>query len=532
MKQKLLKKRNILSAVALLFLLSSCIDGYKDDYTWVSSVRDAQLESPDASTITCGFSADGTSQIVRWPVVPGAGGYLVSIFNIDDPENHFPIVENQIVDGLSITCESTEDCRFKVVIKTLGNAKFNNKEALTATEKEYTNLLPVTAVIPNGMDITQFFTAVSIKELEARIRVLLEERAAHIADSLGIELEPVGDIELCFELEAGGTYTMNGSIFQEAVSVTIRGDKVNPPTLSVQAGSFVNGGAGLKLKFIDFDYSNFGGAANSGLITMHNPFNPGGLPLTTGGQSIDFLVISENKPIAIQSCNFKEMKTPVFSHPSTSMKYAIGNFLVKDCVIGFNSDAFSLPLFYSNGGNNSTTTIKDLTIINSTIYNEQKTSSSSNYLIQIHGEAAARISPLTEIWAGGTINLINCTFYQWGYGSQSFNNNGRGWKQSTDKIITNKCVIVNSFGHNKSATIVGGDGFGRRLRACPNVSFSSNSYWYDGEFASGQVASNGDNTNTQIDTDPELTYLGNGEFSMTGAAQIAVRAGDPRWLPE
>jgi hypothetical protein len=32
-------------------------------------------------------------------------------------------------------------------------------------------------------------------------------------------------------------------------------------------------------------------------------------------------------------------------------------------------------------------------------------------------------------------------------------------------------------------------------------------------------------------SDPQLTYLGNGVFTMSGPEQVAASTGDPRWLP-
>ena len=77
-------------------------------------------------------------------------------------------------------------------------------------------------------------------------------------------------------------------------------------------------------------------------------------------------------------------------------------------------------------------------------------------------------------------------------------------------------------------------GFIRRLRrGNTNAIFSAsnNSYWYDGAFPSGEISDRRDESGTHIESDPQLTYLGEGKFTMSGIEQISKRVGDPRWLP-
>ena len=57
----------------------------------------------------------------------GAGGYQVTFYNIDDPDN--PVVigeENEVVDKCTITRDITEDTKYKVAVRALGNQKYNN----------------------------------------------------------------------------------------------------------------------------------------------------------------------------------------------------------------------------------------------------------------------------------------------------------------------------------------------------------------------------------------------------------------------
>lgn len=484
MKPTKSKKKNLMFLGAVFcFAALSCVDGYHDDVQWTSSVRNAQLESPPADQITVNFSADGSGQTITWPLVAGAGGYQVSVYNIDDPTNPILIgVENEVVDGISTTRPSTEDTRFKVVIKTLGNAKNNNLEAVSATEKPYDNLLAVTAVIPDGTNLSDYFKANPI---------------------------PASATELCYELVAGGNYTMTDTISTRQTTVTIRGDKVVHPKIVVTDGSFVNGGAGFKLKFIDMDYSGFTGLATNAVILMDANIPTTGL--STGG----YQVVPTTAPIAIQSCKITGLKYYLFF--DNNKKYAIGTFLIKDCIIGriLNNSA-SAEIRFQAG------MVKDLTLTKSTFYSE--VADGSNRFIQISAANVSSVKPSTETWASGSLTVTNCTFNQCCKTSQSFNSNG-AMRQVGDKVTIMNNIFVDSF--NQEAI--------RRFRSSNNVPVftgGNNSYWYNGVFPLNEKThAQGDNSGTIIETDPQLTYAGNAQFTLAGAAQIAAQTGDPRWLP-
>lgn len=475
------KYQLFLGAVLSLFAFS-CVDGFHDDVEWSSSVRNAKLESPAADQITIKFSADGSGQTIEWPLVPGAGGYQVTVYNIDNPSN--PIVvgeENEVVDGVSTTRPSTEDTRFKVVIKTLGNLKNNNQAADLATVKTYDNLLAVTAVIPDSTDLKAYFTAHPVPDSSA---------------------------ELCYELVPGGYYTMSGSVSFGKTTVTLRGGKVNHSTVKITDGSFVNGGAGMKLKFIDMDYSAYVGTLTNAVIQMDVNFPTTGL--STGG----YWVIPTTKPVAIQSCKITGLKFYLFY--DNSKKYAIGTFLIKDCIIGRSVNQNAAEIRFGAG------MVKDLTVTRSTIYSE--VADGSNRFIQISSGSVSSVKPSTETWASGSLTVSNCTFYQSNKTSQSFNSNG-AMRQPGDKIIITKNIFVDSF--NQEAI--------RRFRSSnttPTFTGGYNSFWYNGVFPLNEKThAQGDNSGTIIESDPKLTYLGNAQFKLEGADQIAAGSGDPRWLP-
>ena len=480
---KSMKKNLLFLGTVLCLTAFSCVDGYHDNVVWSSSVHNITLESPAADQITIQFSADGTGQTITWPLVTGAGGYRVTVYNVDDPVN--PILvgeENEVVDGVTTVRPATEDTRYKVVIKTLGNPKNNNLEAASSTEKLYDNLLPVTAVIPDGTNLKDYFTTNPI---------------------------PSSATELCYELVSGGTYTMSGNVSMGQTKVTIRGNKISHPKITVTDGSFVNKGVGFKLKFIDLDYANFTGGSTNAVILMDVNFP------TTGLSTTGYQVIPTSTPIAIQSCKITGLKYFLFY--DSSKKYAIGSFLIKDCIIGRNVNQTVAEIRFGAG------IVKDLAITKSTIYSE--VAAGSNRFCQIYaGAKVTDVKPATETWTSGSLTITNCTFYQSDKTSDSFNSNG-ALKQLGDKITIMNNIFVDSY--NQYAI--------RRFRSSsnnPTFTGGYNSYWFDGNFpTTEETNAQGDNSGTIIKINPQLTYLGNAQFTLAGPDQIAARIGDPRWLP-
>lgn len=151
----------ILSAV---YLLSSCIDGYHDDWTFNAGVKNTTLSSPDSAQIT--FSTNLNNELViNWPVVLGASGYEFSMYIVDDPANPVAVgTENEIIDGCSTTRPLQEETKYKIVIKALGNEKLNNKDAELATATRYSTLLPAHEIIPDGTDLYQYFNSTIIPD--------------------------------------------------------------------------------------------------------------------------------------------------------------------------------------------------------------------------------------------------------------------------------------------------------------------------------------------------------------------------------
>lgn len=471
MKMKI-KIRPIVSilCITIALLITSCVDGFKEGELFSSGVTGVTLESPKANNIVFAPSADGTEVTISWPVVYGSGGYQFSLYNVDDPTKPVSVgLENETVDGCSVKRELLEDTKYKVVIKTLGNEKSSNKEAATASESLYSTLL-VATVIPSGTDLTQYFATNPI---------------------------PSSTTELAYELESGGTYTMSGDVKTGLTNVTLRGNKIHHPTVTMSAGAFISDGAGLKLKFIDFNCAAFTGKAFIAFNAIQNP------------AVIANSWVTVTAPIAVQSCKITGLAKELLD--DNNKKYAVQTLLIKNSIIGQNST--NQYFIYMQGG-----IIKDLNISNSTIYNTQV--STSNF---IQYNASNRVtSNAAWNWASASVAVTNSTFWQVAKLGQMANYSGIA--QKNNDLIIQKNIFVDCGNQAVIRRFAGGNtNMTRKL--------DKNSYWFAGVFVTAEISANYDNSGSHISTDPALKDPANADFTVGGAEQISARTGDPRWLP-
>lgn len=123
MNKHLFSRRKMygLAFVVAVLLFSGCTIGYDENATWTSNVKNAQLESP--TEVIVANNNDGTATI-KWNVVEGAGGYEVSFYNVDNPEEKVPVgEENEFVDGCSVTRDIGDDTKYLACVRTLGNTQ-------------------------------------------------------------------------------------------------------------------------------------------------------------------------------------------------------------------------------------------------------------------------------------------------------------------------------------------------------------------------------------------------------------------------
>ena len=132
-------------------MMASCAeDGFDENERFESKVSNTQLVSPTEYTLTT--SADGKSQTVVWPVVYGAGGYQVSLY---DASNMEVALVDSLVEGCSVTFKREEDVNYVLKILTKGNAALGNTDASEASQFTFSTFTPTFQTIPAGSDLNQ-----------------------------------------------------------------------------------------------------------------------------------------------------------------------------------------------------------------------------------------------------------------------------------------------------------------------------------------------------------------------------------------
>ena len=110
---------------ASVTLLGACTDAIEPE-TWHPGVSNTTLAAPE---ITAMSNADGTRTILSWPVVFGAGGFQMSLYDVTNASQPRTIVTDTIIDGSTCEFPREDDSNYKLIVKTLGNEKYNNKES-------------------------------------------------------------------------------------------------------------------------------------------------------------------------------------------------------------------------------------------------------------------------------------------------------------------------------------------------------------------------------------------------------------------
>jgi hypothetical protein len=479
MKQKLLclQKRKIFSFVAsLTIFLCSCIEGYEDDPEFAPSVQNTLLNSPKAENIKIIPSADGATVRIEWPVVHGAGGYEFTLFINDDPANPKIVgEENEIIDGSFAIRPLLDDTNYKVSVKTLGNEKYNNKEANSPSEKEFTTLLPTYATIPSGTDISSWFSDNPMP-----------------VDSIGTEL--------AYVLEPGGQYTLSSPIDFGNQKVTFRGEKMNRASITMGETSRISTSAGLKIKFINFDCNAIGGASSTAaLILLSSNPNP---EIKGVG---DYYIVKD--PVVLQSCDITGVQRNLIF--DNKIKYCLTTLLIKDCNVKLETTQEQPVISFNQGFAN------DFTVENSTFWHTGI--KNNNYFVQYNGSGR----PTRAGFINGSVNYLNNTFYHVCYNKQWGNYNGFAGQSSVYWNMKNN-IFLDSGKGEVARRFLGG------RSNQPTATFGNNSYWYEGAFPEEERKYD---TAISIESDPQLLDPSNGNFTVQGQEQIAARSGDPRWLP-
>jgi hypothetical protein len=450
--------------LAIIFV-TSCAEGFKDDETFTGGVTNAQLEAVPADDLVITKNATATQAIVTWPVVYGAGGYEVTVYNVDDADN--PTVvgawDKKFVDGSTCSFAIADDSKYKVVHQVLGNAKLNNKAAAAATQVPFTTLLPA-VIIPGGADLTAWFTQYRLDTVDV----------AH---------------EKAFELEEGARYTLSGDVDLLRVNLTLRGNKVNRPTV-VMTGGFRSRGGGSIFKYIRFECEGL-------TSSMFYGFNdiPQGAPMKS-----DACLVTN--PVTFKACTFEKLPKPLFH--DNGKAYAVESFTVTDCLVELTDNGF----FYRNTASKGA--VKDFLIENSTVY---KNNAGTDYFMQLSGQR------FTGLWTTASQSYVNCTFYRF-----DRMHNSNGYSVAGMSVNVKKCIFLDFLRDGAARYILPGGNVNNKI-----LTFAGNTYWRNGQPDPGN--GNYDKSQTELAQDPLCAAPAEGDFTVGNPATIEQGIGDPRWLP-
>lgn len=482
------KKLCSLTGLALgVLLFASCAQGLDDNETWRSDVTNTTLESPKVDDITITPSPDGKTQTIIWPVVTGASGYVVSLYDVSNIEE--PIVKDSLTDRCSISVKREEDVNYRLTIQTKGNVKLNNADAQAATEKLFSTFTPTYKTIPAGTDLTQYFAQNPVP--------------AGTGDAYN------------FDLEGGEDYTMSDAIDFGNSIVTLRSTSKTSHARITFTGSdagFVLSN-GFTLKYLDIDCS----ASAAGFISMSKTPQVPSVPVNAWGTDYDFYVISQ--PISVLNCKVEGVNSYFFWDNQVSCWFP-ANLVVDNTIVHLTtpkgSKCESGAYIWTNKGAGF---IQTLTVNNSTFYCTGE--SEAKYFVQYGGFGIDQTKE-SIMWISNTITYSNCTFYNVCPTGQLGNYNGLAGKKTSYWNMKN-CIFYNC----------STSGVARRfLHGKQNQStavFENNTYMKaDGTFDNPEGY---DNSGTDIKEDPQFKDPANGDFTISGATQVARGTGDPRWLP-
>ena len=467
-----LRLGSVVTLALTAFLVTACaVDGY-DDNERFTTVTGQTLESPDADAITITPDATGAKQTITWPLVSGAGGYLVSLYDVTDDANPVTVFADSLVDGTTLTVKRAEDTNYKLAIKTAANEKANNKGSETPSEKLFTTFTSTFASIPSGTDLTEYFTTNPAP-----------------ADS--------ASVDLCYDLEAGGTYTMSGALEPGLNKITLRcTNKKNKPTITFtgdKAGFVVN--AGLTLKNIDFDCAQ-----------STAPFIAGDASPKATEVSGAYVIYDK---LNIQNCKIDNL-TNYFFYDNKKTWY-VEYLIVNNCLVHLTPNKTYDAIFWLNKGRGS---LLNFTVSNSTFY--ETGANDYKYFYQCGGR------PKNIKYALANTNYENSTFYHVAWNGQWGNYNGLAGQSTSYWTMTN-CIFYDCSRSGVARRFLAG------RQNQPTATFLNNTYMHkDGTF---DDPTGYDNTGTDIKADPQFKDPENADFTISGTSQVSLGTGDPRWLP-
>ena len=493
-------------------LLVGCAEGYETSSTSDLGVYNTQMETPIQDSISFKVSTDGKTATVSWPTVAGAGGHEVTFMNVDDPEN--PVVvddyDKKIIDGSKFTVSVTEDSKYQMVMRTLGNKDFGNTDDEETHAYNFTTLVPSVATIPSGSDIYEFFQQNPL-------------------DS--------NKVEIAIDLEPNGEYTLSGPVDFSHHKLTFRGDKIHRPVVRMTGDGHFETYSTLKVKYINFDMTE---STAGGFVAMTKNELPDSIKTENRGtyyrgtSQIKGIYMVED-PIYIANCWFKNLPHAMLY--DNEVKCAFWYFTLSNCIVQMNNTTQSNVGFinlYKAG-----VSVKNITIERSTIYNIADNSKacfiryqneSNSTPEKVFGNLTAEYN--SHNWTFSRSTLAKCYYDDTSHSGWRFCNNVRvsaAFFLNIDHTIFYNCAqLYRMNGGSKT--------------------FRFNFFWNDGQDDKNRNNSIKDTGNAPFASEYDPMFGGdnaaqlkeldfsqpNGGVNFTPAEYeiIANRGGDPRWLPE
>ncbi len=477
--------------VAGVLMLTACAEGYDGDDAFLSSVQNQQLERIADGSIVLQPSADGGTWNISWPVVHGAGGYSVILYDNGDPENPTEIV-NKVVDGCSTTAKREDDINYKLVVKVLGNTALGNTEPAESTDTTFTTYTQTFIAIPatdsnnQPTNLAQWFTENPVPD-----------------DSIGINLN--------YDLAAGAEYILDSDIDFGKHTVTLRSTSKNTHAkIKYASNASIQSYSPMTVKYLDFDCS-----LSSAPVFELSPAPADSLKGATGKG--DYFNLQGNW--TIQSCNFEGVNYQLLY--DNDKKYCLETMMIDNCIVHLTLSpetnvSGNAVIYFKTGYANYTY------VQNSTFYNTGE--AAPRYFLQ-HGNnnRADR--------AGYEYNLVsykNNTFYNLNASQWS---NYSGFAGRTTSRWNSTANIFYECGSQVARRLLGGRDAksytGQAGYSMDYIVFNNNTYWLNG----AQEDATGYDIGTCLDTDPAFVDpdAATPNFRPTGEAQVKRKTGDPRW---
>ena len=461
---------------AMLSMAASCGEYYTPE-AFDPGVKNTTLAAPDITAVSNG---DGSRTILSWPVIFGAGGFKMSLYDISDEANPVTIVKDTVIDGSKVELPRTDDTNYRLIVQTLGNEKYNNSPS-AETEFLFSSLVPKIngSPLPAGTDLAGYLSS-----QQGAIDAMTEEFAV--------------------ELTSGETYVMNGTFNFGQHPFTLRSSRKGVPAIIEfgETAGFVTE-TGLKLKNVFIKAEGMTGKDKAVISYAKTP---------TKEKESNYFMIEKTMPVVLQDVRISGLKCNLFY--DNGQPWCVFTQLVKNCVIELDQVAMD-----GNGPshifNNAKGFCFDLEVVNSTVYSINQ--SSKSLLVTYAGVrptqiAGGAISPTNDI------KILRSTFKQVSY-KTNWTNIGRLGGQSMYHLTVDRCIF-NDCANNAVARYL-------YANSNDNITWSvtDNNYWYD-----GAMGDTGRSKGTRVEGDPQLVQHADGYFIVNGPEVKAAGLGDPRGL--